>query len=232
MIVLPARCKPKPGVNSEPLRPRLISFSNQRVLMRVKALSDRSRPFKCVKVSNTRPGMPVSVRLLPASCSELPVVAVTAATPANRSAGSDTSSFWLRSSQRNGKPWNRRGGSDSSALPERSKCVAFVRYAKSSQSSDVIFGDSGNVLSGRRLKGCEALVTTRSVRFVILTACVSDGDAHGESAVTAAGVAVTPLRRTLSFRCLMISFATARLRLQRLTVSVPDWLLSSASVPS
>ena len=200
--------------------------------MRVKALSDRSKPFRCDRGSNTRPDSPVSVRLLPASCNELPVVAVTAATPAKRSGGSEVSSFWLRSSQRSGIPWNRRGGSDSSALPDRSKCAAFVRYAKSLWSSVVSFGDSGNVLSGRRLNGCAALVTTRSVRFVMLTSCVSVDDPQGESAITAAGVVATPVRLTLSFRCRMISFATARLRVHRLTVAAPERLLSGGSVRS
>ena len=67
----------------------------------------------------------------------------------------------------------------------------------------------------------EALVTTRSVRFVMLTLRVSRSDVQGVSAVTAAGVVVTPDRRSSSCRCRMISFATASVRSHRLTMSAP-----------
>ena len=129
-------------------------------------------------------------------------------------------------------PWNRRGGSDSSALPPRSICDTLVRYAKSSQSNEVNLSDAGNVLSGVRSKTWEALVTTRSVRLVIETLRVSLDDVHGVNAVTSAGVVDTPERLTLSFRCRMISLATDSVRVQRLTVSAPVALRSSGSVQS
>ena len=67
---------------------------------------------------------------------------------------------------------------------------------------------------------------------MIVTSRVSAEDVHGVKAATAAGVEVTPLRRTSSLRCLMISFATASVRVHRLTVSVPDLLRSSGNVMS
>ena len=117
-------------------------------------------------------------------------------------------------------------------MPPRSICDTFVKYAKSSQSNDVNLPNAGNLRSGVRSKTWEALVTTRSVRLVIETLRVSLDDVHGVNAVTPAGVVVTPERLTLSFRCRMISFATARVRVHKLTVSAPDAERSSASVQS
>ena len=130
MIVLSARCRPSACVYGglvAAFRPRLLSASNQRVLTRVMALSERSSAFRCGMVSNRRSGMPVSVSVLPFSKSAFPVVAVTDAMPANRSAGSDVSLLFDRSSQRSGMPWNRRAGIASRSLPPRSKCAAFGR---------------------------------------------------------------------------------------------------------
>ena len=212
--------------------PRFTSFSNHRVLTRVSALSDRSSPLRCVSVSKIRPGRPVSVSEFPFSSSELPPTSETVATPAKTSGCREVSLLFERSRYRRGMPWKILGGRVSRSFPPRSKWEAFVRYSKSSLSSVAIFSAGGNVLSGLTLKVWSGLVTTRSVRFVIETSRVSVDAVHGVNAVTAAGVVVTPLRLTSSCRCLMISFATARLRVHRFTVSVPDLLRSSALVQS
>ena len=65
------------------------------------------------------------------------------------------------------------------------------------------------------------LVTTRSVKLVMETLRVSRSDVQGVSAVTSAGVVVTPDLRSSSCRCRMISLATASVRSHRLTMAAP-----------
>ena len=174
--------------------------------------------------------MPVYVSELPFRSSMLPVVAVTVPMPAKRSAGIVVNELSLRSNHRNGMPWNRRGGSVVKEFPERLKCVAFVRYAKSFMSNAASFADAGDVLSGFRLRGFVSLVTTRLVRLVTETLRVSDEAVQSVSAVTAAGVVVTPGARSLSFSRRMISLATASVRVHRFTVCDPDCDRAIASV--
>ena len=90
----------------------------------------------------------------------LPVRAVLGmlAMSAKRSAGSVVSSLLERSSQPRRTPWNKRGGTVSNALPDRSMWRALTRYAKSCQLNEVSFGDAGSVLSGRRFSGLAAVV--------------------------------------------------------------------------
>ena len=152
---MPVRCSPSACVYGglvAAFLPKLIRPENHRVLTRVMLLLERSSPFKCGNVSNTRPGMPVSVRSLPFSRSEFPPTVETAATPAKVSACSEVMLLLERSRYCSCSPWKTRIGRVSSRLSDKSKCLTLVRYSKSSQSSDVSFADAGNVLPGFRLK--------------------------------------------------------------------------------
>ena len=55
-------------------------------------------------------------------------------------------------------PWNRRFGNVVKELPERLKCAALVRYAKSSASNELSCEEAGLVLSGSSRKGFASVV--------------------------------------------------------------------------